>query len=297
MTLWYASARFGPIDVETIAQQAVLLPFLILIVAGVKAWREGDLNAPFVVCGYGCMAAGIGLSLSPLWMTGVETQSGIPGGAGVACDGLLLFAALASRLERVQREAMEQAQAAAEQRRLAFTDGLTGVANRRAYDEALAREWKRSSRDGTTLALVLVDVDFFKRYNDRYGHLAGDECLQNVARAAESCIRRPDDLFARYGGEEFVAILPQADEAAAFAIAEAMCAAVRDLQLVHEGSSLGVVSISAGVASVVAPPFVEPTLAHSADEALYRAKERGRNRVASAQRSGEGSLVEPRPPE
>jgi diguanylate cyclase (GGDEF)-like protein len=225
-----------------------------------------------------------------------ESHSGFFSASALSCDGLLLFAALAAQLQQIQREAAEQTRVAGEQRRLAFTDGLTGIANRRAYDEALSREWDRASRDGTALALVIFDVDFFKRYNDTYGHIAGDKCLQSVAAAAQSCVRRPSDLFARYGGEEFVALLPRTDAAAAFAIAEAMCDAVRDLHIEHSASSLGIVSISAGVASTAAKPFAEPALPHAADEALYLAKEGGRNRVAAAGRIGEGSVVEPRTP-
>jgi diguanylate cyclase (GGDEF)-like protein len=294
--LWYASARIGPIEVLTIVSLAVLIPYVILIVAGIRAWREGDPNAPFVVAGYACQAIGISLYLTNLGMMGSESHSAAFSGLGIVCDGMLLFAALASRLQRMQSEALVQANAIAEQRRLAFTDGLTGVANRRAYDEALVREWERSSRDGTTLSLILVDIDFFKRYNDVYGHIAGDACLQSVAAAAARCAHRPNDLFARYGGEEFAALLPGTDETGVFAVAQAMCDAVRGLHVEHRGSSLGVVSISVGVASTVPQPFVEQTLARPADEALYRAKESGRNRVASTQRMSEGPTVEPRPP-
>jgi diguanylate cyclase (GGDEF)-like protein len=293
--LWYASAHFGPIDLETIFRLLLFVPYGILIVSGIRAWRDGNPNAAFVVAGYAFQAVGIAFYLSNLWMIG-ESHSGFFSASALSCDGLLLFAALAAQLQQIQREAAEQTQAAAEQHRLAFTDGLTGIANRRAYDEALAREWDRASRAGTTLALVLFDVDFFKRYNDTYGHIAGDICLQTVAAAAQSCVRRPSDLFARYGGEEFVALLPQTDGAAAFAIAESMCAAVRNLNIAHAASSLGVVSISAGVASMAAKPFAEPALPHAADEALYLAKESGRNRVAAAGRVEEGSAVEPRAP-
>jgi diguanylate cyclase (GGDEF)-like protein len=291
--LWYASAYVGPVELETIFRLLLFVPYGILIVSGIRAWRDGNPNASFVVAGYAFQAIGIALYLSNLWMIG-ESHSGFFTGIALSCDGLLLFAALAAQLEQIQREAAEQARAAAEQRRLALTDGLTGIANRRAYDEALSREWDRASRDGTALALVLFDVDFFKRYNDTYGHVAGDKCLQSVAAAAQSCVRRPSDLFARYGGEEFVALLPRTDASAAFAIAEAMCDAVRDLNIEHAASSLGVVSISAGVASTAAKPFAEPALPHAADKALYLAKEGGRNRVAAAGRVGGGSVVEAR---
>jgi diguanylate cyclase (GGDEF)-like protein len=293
--LWYASIRIGPVELETIFRLLLFVPYGILIVSGIRAWRTGNPTAGFVVIGYAFQAVGIAFYISNIWTIG-ESHSGFFSASALSCDGLLLFAALAAQMQQIQREAAEQTRLAAEQRRLAFTDGLTGIANRRAYDEALSREWDRASRDGTPLALVLFDVDFFKRYNDTYGHIAGDKCLQDVAAAAQSCVRRPSDLFARYGGEEFVALLPRTDATAAFAIAEAMCDAVRDLNIEHSASSLGVVSISAGVASTAAKAFAEPALPHAADEALYLAKEGGRNRAAAAGRIGEGSVVEPRTP-
>jgi diguanylate cyclase (GGDEF)-like protein len=294
-TLWYAGAYVGAIELDALLRLAIFVPFLILIASGIRAWRDGNPNAPFVVSGYFCQAVGIALYLSNFWMMSGESHSGLFTGMGLASDGLLLFGALAARLDRIQREAAEQSRLAAEQRRLAFTDGLTGVANRRAYDEALAREWERASRDGSPLSLILIDVDFFKRYNDTYGHIAGDACLQSVANAVGQCVHRPSDVFARYGGEEFAALLPQTAEAAAVDIAEAMCAAVRNLQLPHAASSLGVVSISAGVAGTAAAAFAQPALPHAADAALYRAKESGRNRVACAEFVGGGPGVRAAP--
>jgi diguanylate cyclase (GGDEF)-like protein len=289
--LWYASAQVGSAGVDGVINAAVFIPYAILIVAGVQAWRDGSANAPYVVAGYTCQAVGIAFFVGGIWSTSPETSSGILSGFGLAGDGVLLFAALAARLERAQRKAMEQTRAAEEQRRLAFTDGLTGVANRRAYDDALTREWERSARDGTGLALVMLDVDFFKRYNDTYGHIAGDTCLQRVAAAAGGCVHRPGDLFARYGGEEFAALLPHTSPEAAYAIGEAMCEAVRALRIEHAGSSLAIVSISVGVAGSAAAPFAEPALPHAADEALYRAKEGGRNRVASQASIGPGPEI------
>jgi diguanylate cyclase (GGDEF)-like protein len=259
---------------------AVVIPYGILVAAGIKGWRAGNRDAPFVVVGFAVLAIGTGLYTSPIWMIGNEMHSSTLPELGLVCASLALFAALAVRLQRMKSEALEQANAISEQRRLAFTDGLTGISNRRAYDETLAREWERYSRDGVPLGLILVDIDLFKKYNDTYGHVAGDACLQSVASAAHACVRRPNDLFARYGGEEFAAILPGTDEAGAIATAQSMCDAVRDLRIEHTSSPYGFVSISVGVASTASQRF-EPTLAGAADEALYRAKETGRNRVES----------------
>ncbi|MCB1889409.1 MAG: diguanylate cyclase [Rhodocyclaceae bacterium] len=167
---------------------------------------------------------------------------------------------------------------------LARTDGLTGVANRRHFDEGFASEWQRARRHGRTLSLVLVDVDHFKRFNDRYGHGEGDRCLKRVAGALDGCIRRPGDLLARFGGEEFVALMPDTEAAAALTIAERMREAVGRLAIEHaENSACRHVTISIGVATVRPTPTCQPEdLLKAADDCLYRAKGGGRNQVAVA---------------
>lgn len=166
-------------------------------------------------------------------------------------------------------------------RELSATDGLTGIANRRSFDETLAREWERGLRHATPLAIVMADIDFFKRYNDTYGHVAGDACLQQVAAALASGIRHGGDTVARYGGEEFAVVLPGADAAAACAVAESLRARVEALALPHAGRpGGGVVTISLGVAAALPARDQSPTgLVEQADQRLYRAKESGRNRV------------------
>ncbi|HVA26872.1 MAG TPA: diguanylate cyclase, partial [Candidatus Baltobacteraceae bacterium] len=165
---------------------------------------------------------------------------------------------------------------------LAFSDALTNIANRRKFDETFVAEWKRSLRAHLSLTVVMIDIDYFKAFNDTYGHQAGDRCLQQVAQAMNSCIARPGDLLARYGGEEFVALLPATPLDGGVAIAEAFQSAVAKAAIVHEGSSLGTVSLSIGVASTEPTDDVEPeSLVREADVALYRAKEAGRNRVAA----------------
>lgn len=181
---------------------------------------------------------------------------------------------LTRRLDEANRELL----------RLSSVDGLTGIANRRSFDEALMREWRRATRNGTALSLIVVDVDAFKQFNDGYGHQVGDECLKAVARTLEQTLRRPTDMVARYGGEEFVAILPDTASDGACAVAEAMRAAVEALGITHRHSvAAPVVTISAGVASAapVRGGVQEPAeLLKLADDALYRAKQGGRNRYA-----------------
>lgn len=167
--------------------------------------------------------------------------------------------------------------------KLSITDGLTGVANRRYFDEVLAQEVARTRRLQQPLALILLDVDEFKKYNDHYGHPAGDQCLIQVARLLKSNTQRPSDLAARYGGEEFAVIAAHTDTHDAWALAEVLRSKIEQLGIPHGVSTAGVVTASLGVAVFI------PDDAHSAmqliqmaDEALYRAKKQGRNRVELA---------------
>jgi diguanylate cyclase (GGDEF)-like protein len=165
---------------------------------------------------------------------------------------------------------------------LSLVDGLTGIGNRRRFDEFLIREWRRSRRARTPLALVMLDVDYFKAFNDKYGHAAGDECLREVAATIAMVVRRPGDLCARYGGEEFAAILPHTDLAGARTLGERIRAAVTGLEIPHARSAVApVVTVSIGVAAGDIAGNEEPeALLRAADRRLYEAKIAGRNRVA-----------------
>jgi diguanylate cyclase (GGDEF)-like protein/PAS domain S-box-containing protein len=167
---------------------------------------------------------------------------------------------------------------------LAGQDGLTGLANRRTFDEALLREYRRALRERSSLGLVMIDVDRFKWLNDRYGHPAGDESLRRVSQAIASVVQRSGDLAARYGGEEFTVLLPATDEAGTAAVAEEIRLAIKALAIEHADSPEHVVTVSVGVAALWANGLdsgVE-SLVHSADRALYAAKARGRNTVVCA---------------
>lgn len=164
--------------------------------------------------------------------------------------------------------------------RLSTTDALTGIANRRRFDEVLAHEWSRAARLGQPLALGMIDIDWFKKYNDHYGHQAGDDCLRRAAGVFASCILRSSDMVARYGGEEFVFIAPGIDGDDALHIARHICATLQALALPHELSSFGCVTASIGVAAMVPAEHEGPdALMMAADQAMYRAKEQGRNQV------------------
>lgn len=161
-----------------------------------------------------------------------------------------------------------------------WEDRLTGIGNRRSFDAKLATAWAQASRAKVPLSLMMVDVDFFKKFNDAYGHQAGDDCLRQVATALNSCARRAGDSVTRYGGEEFAVVLFHTSLNEARNIAESMLAAVRKLNIRHEQSSHEIVTISMGITTIV--PTVEDApqqLIEDADKSLYRAKENGRNRA------------------
>jgi diguanylate cyclase (GGDEF)-like protein len=164
---------------------------------------------------------------------------------------------------------------------LSRMDGLTGIPNRRAFDERLDIEWRRGLRSGERLGLLMVDVDFFKGYNDAHGHLAGDDCLRSIANALSEAINRAGDFIARFGGEEFVALLPSTDTAALSIVAESMRAAVEKVAIPHGESPLSPwVTVSVGGAALRPPKDGETKfLVELADKQLYLAKQGGRNRV------------------
>jgi diguanylate cyclase (GGDEF)-like protein/PAS domain S-box-containing protein len=174
--------------------------------------------------------------------------------------------------------AQKQAQLALQQ--LASCDGLTAIANRRCFNDTLQNEWRHAMRELRPLSLLLVDVDNFKRYNDTYGHLAGDECLKCIAGAMASNMRA-NDLVARYGGEEFAIILPNQSDEGAAAVAERIRSTVAQLGLPDSRSDVGYVTVSIGVATVIPSLVSDPhQLVAAADAALYCAKYAGRNRVS-----------------
>ncbi|WP_374318014.1 sensor domain-containing diguanylate cyclase [Aquabacterium sp.] len=165
---------------------------------------------------------------------------------------------------------------------LSFKDGLTGIANRRLFDTTLEREWGNAQKTGLPLSVALIDVDFFKQYNDLYGHLQGDQCLTDIAQALKLAVVGPRDLVARYGGEEFVLVLPETDAAGALKVAE-RCQRLMELKggIAHEQSPIGPrVTLSIGVGTII--PKAGDRMAdfvHAVDENLYAAKRNGRNRI------------------
>lgn len=250
-----ALARFGP---------SVLMCVFALVVHGLAAWTLPDV-------------------------TGVIAQSSLV----LLCTTSAFALSATYKLERDERiaflldlreRALEAQLERANERlaRAATTDPLTGVANRRAFDAFLAESWSRSHEEQRPLALIMLDIDWFKRYNDHHGHQAGDRCLIAVAQAVQSCLRRTGDLVARLGGEEFAVVMVDADHGVAQAAAERIRQAVSALALSHGASPFQHVTISVGVAACVDVRSSEgaAALLAQADEALYRAKSQGRNCVA-----------------
>lgn len=181
----------------------------------------------------------------------------------------------------VTRDITEQKRLETELKRLTSIDGLTGLTNRRRFNELLEYEWIRSMRSQSWISLLMIDVDHFKLFNDNYGHLSGDSCLKSVAEAFIQAIKRRTDLVARYGGEEFVIILPQTNIEGARMVAEKIHQEIRELRILHDFSPVEqFLSVSIGVSSIIPKPKESPLqLVLSADNALYEAKQSGRNRT------------------
>jgi diguanylate cyclase (GGDEF)-like protein/PAS domain S-box-containing protein len=167
---------------------------------------------------------------------------------------------------------------------LSFKDGLTGVANRRMFNSILDTEWANARRNNQPLSLIMFDIDYFKQYNDRYGHIQGDACLKQVAAILSSATARPRDFFARFGGEEFMLILPETDEKSAAMIAERCRALIANQGIPHEKSQIGqTLTVSLGVGTMVPSQQQEPTaFIDEVDKRLYQAKQQGRNRIVAS---------------
>jgi len=310
LILWFR--EFAPVFIVINAVTALFLLFV-----GVACATKGQRSAYFFVAAFFTMLMAVALShLRNLGVlpTNVFTSDGTQ--IGSALEMLLLSFALVDRYNAFRREKVEaQAQALQAQGELvktlkasehllevrveartaelqllnarleeiSTTDGLTGVANRRRFDAVLASEWTRAARLGQPLAIGLMDVDWFKHYNDHYGHQAGDDCLRRVARLLADNICRTGDLVARYGGEEFDFISPATTAADALDMAHRVCAALQALGLPHDKSAFGCVTVSIGVAAVVPAEGSTPDeLLRAADGALYTAKAQGRNQVILA---------------
>ena len=227
-----------------------------------------------------------------LMITGLEDEESVAQAfAAGATDYItkpIHWAVLRQRVRRLlqQTQLYRQLESANQVlQRLVSLDGLTQLANRRRFDEYLYQEWQRMAREQTPIALILGDIDFFKLYNDTYGHQAGDECLRQIAKTINSSVKRPADLAARYGGEEFAVILPNTEATGGAKVAAEIQHKVQLLQIPHQSSLISpYVTLSLGIASVVPWPESFPALLiNAADKALYQAKTAGRNQYCIQQ--------------
>ena len=256
-------AAHGQLDVVMLLPLILLGPFYFM---GLQ-YRPALLIVSLT--GASMLAAAVAFHLSPT----IAFHSG-----SFALIAGVAFAVAAQQIEKRSRRAFLESRLVAE---LAQHDVLTWVKNRRVFDEYLPRLWRQAAEDGRALAILLIDVDHFKPYNDRYGHQAGDVALRKVAQAIQTCVRRPLDLVARYGGEEFTAILYDTGGGRASGAAEHIRKCVEQLAIEHRGSRAGpMLTVSIG-AAVIAPDLQRSPggALQLADEALYRAKSKGRNRV------------------
>jgi diguanylate cyclase (GGDEF)-like protein len=273
----------------------ILVPVRNCLVAAqlVRAAAQGQLDVlmvlplilvgPFYFLGLRYRTALLTVSLTAASMIGAaivfQPPPTLAARAGAfAILTIVTFAVAAHEIEKRSRRSFLESRLVAE---LAQHDVLTWTKNRRVFDEYLPRLWRQAAEDGRALAVLLIDVDHFKPYNDRYGHQAGDAVLRRVAQTLQGCVRRPLDLLARYGGEEFTAILYDTDGSRARSAAEQMRKSVEALAIEHGGSrAAAVLTVSVGAAVVAPERGRSPGGAvQLADEALYRAKSQGRNRV------------------
>jgi len=203
--------------------------------------------------------------------------------AGISTGILIILRDISER--KVAEELLMKAYQAVE--RLAVVDPLTGLANRRRFDEYLNAEWHRAMREQSPLSLLMLDADHFKLYNDSYGHLRGDGCLREIAESTLDVVSRTGDLVARYGGEEFAILLPGTGNEGAMVVADELCEAVRTRMLPHSANPFGIVTVSIGCATIT-PKLNEESamLIEMADRALYSAKQNGRNRICNGNTTG-----------
>ena len=251
-----------------VADVGLLAGIVALAVTSAICVRNGVGTARFFLIGFSGLFAGAIVKILVDDFGGISSSAHFYGiELGVSFDALVLALGIAYRMRL--------------QERLARTDPLTGVANRRHFDDRLRAEWSRSGRYNKALAVLMIDVDRFKPYNDSLGHLAGDACLRTIANAASAVVQRADEIFARYGGEEFGVILPDANPESARAVAERIRAAIEALGLKHPAG--GVVTVSIGVDCCIGTPHTDPqTTLAQADAALYAAKKRGGNCIEFA---------------
>lgn len=253
------------------------LPILSVLLSGNRSGAFWTGFSVLTVCAFAVakqIGWGLPIEVSPAGLRFLQ----LTGLVGLLLCVYLLVGVL-KRMEFGARLALSAANSKLAQQ--ATTDGMTGIPNRHRFDQMLDQEWARHERTQLPISVALIDADFFKAFNDAYGHLAGDDCLRAVASAIQASVQRPGDLCARFGGEEFAIILPNTDEAGAMRIAEIIRTEVRALRIPHSGSSVGPhVSVSIGISTTIPEADgLQQDFLYDVDMALYRAKKEGRNQI------------------
>jgi diguanylate cyclase (GGDEF)-like protein len=293
---WATGAHWGVVALVVVTEPDVLTHLVIIIAQSRFFTHAARRNSPVPEASYGvpvlgllpmvgaCLEVGGTLYTCCAVFTAMVLMASIWIGRTAAAETLARLVSAEERRRLVEQVGRANAELVAANARLvamARTDALTGLLNRRGFDEALTREWSLARRSSGRLCLLLVDVDRFKQYNDTHGHIAGDACLRRVAQAVAKAEHRPGDIIARYGGEELAVILPDTDGRAGMMVAERLRRAVEALAIPHCGSQ---VTVSIGVASLNrADPATPEALLSLADAALYAAKRDGRNRARLAE--------------
>lgn len=226
--------------------------------------------------------------MSSSWLQSVTFSFSILANIGIS---MLLITLTAQRIEadlclvhnELNQKNLQLENANKQLERISLQDGLTGLSNRRSFDQILEKEWQRMLRNKSPLSLIMIDIDFFKEFNDNDGHLAGDDCIRSVARALEQCIGRASDVAARYGGDEFALILPESSSSGAHIVAQAIQSSLQKMTIAHQASEVGeLVTLSFGVATMIPHDSSSPKfLLDLADKALYTSKENGRNLITA----------------
>ncbi|HVK98657.1 MAG TPA: diguanylate cyclase [Dongiaceae bacterium] len=269
-----------------------LVVILVVVYAGFNALQARQRGAGLFVVAW--CAGFLGAALFILQQLGLLTPSWISEHGlklGLILNMTLLSFVLVSHMQQLRREKEKLEKAARDNYELALIDGLTGVPNRRAFDDRLVSEFERTSRDGTSMALLMIDIDYFKKYNDAQGHRAGDEALIRVALIMRNCLRRPTDSLYRYGGEEFSVILADTDQKGADHIATRIMRAIRSLCLPHPDSPYKQITVSIGISLTTGRDDTAGNLLQRSDAALYRAKRQGRNTSCLGEAGSGGPVV------
>jgi diguanylate cyclase (GGDEF)-like protein len=281
------SALDAPLN-QALRQIAVGGAALLLLACGLAMVYGRTISRPIAALAAAAAALGrgerpalarLGIDEAQRVATAIDAAAAMIAGRDAERESLLK-----SLEQRVAERTFELQESEGRLRLLATTDALTGLPNRRRFDEVFSTAWRQALRDQTCISLLMIDADYFKSYNDHYGHDAGDGCLRAIAGAIGTLVARVGDFAARYGGEEFVVLLQDTDAEGALTVAQRIHAAICELNVPHDGSPIGIATVSIGVATAVPAQFDDrSTLVQAADRNLYAAKHGGRSRIEAIQ--------------